>query len=303
MDLTSIASRIAIATTFDRAAKLTPEALVEAAATHLAAAGITDSRAGLVIDAHIDDERWAGLVPVLQRRRELPVIAVEARSGLHGKAALASLDKEESRVAVSDTESMLRRAAAVGAAAVVLRLGWVEGARRDWTFARDSFLRASLSPQLQRGLQEARNKVAHGHLDRARAALDRLCRTADSVGVKLLLKNGQRYVELPSPRELDVLREELRGAPIQAMLDLPAAHLPDRMGMMPLAVTIASFGGGSLAYLGDACAAIGALPPGNGELAKAQITAQVVKSTALAFRPWPQLRATEIVSALKALAA
>lgn len=297
-----VRARIGLATTFDRGAKLAPEDLVEAASRMLQRAGITDSRAALVLDAHLSDERLCALVPVLQRRRELPVLAIEAQGGLPGRPALASLDKEESRLAVGEAEATLRRAAELGAPGVVLRLGWVEGARRDWSFARERFLRGALTADLGRGLIAARDRVAFGHLDRARAGLDRLCRLADSLGVSLRLKNGQRYVELPSPRELDQLRQELRGAPLQGLFDLPAAHLPDRMGLVPLAVTEVTFGGGTLAYLGDACAAVSALPPGHGELGAAQVQARMAGVADVVFRPWPLLTEREITAGLHAFA-
>ena len=174
-------------------------------------------------------------MPLLEARREvLPVLALEHNSGLPGAPALAALDKEESRSAVSSAEATVRRAAALGAPFVVLRLGWVDGARRDWVYARDRFLRSALGPPLARGLLAARDKVAHGHIDRARAAIDRLSRLADALSVTLLLQNGQRYVELPSARELDILLADLRGAPLQPRFDLPAAHLVDAMGLGPL---------------------------------------------------------------------
>ena len=294
-------AHIALVTTFDRRGLLAPEALLERASTLLQQAGITDSRAGLVLDAHLEDERLAQTLLLLERRRDLPVLALEAQSGLHRKPALAALDKEESRLAVRETEATLRRAASLGATLVVLRLGWVEGARRDWVFARDRFLRRSLTNDLVRKLSLARDQVAHGHLDRARAALDRLCRLADQLGIRLLVKNGQRYVELPSPRELGLLLSELNGAPLSGMLDLPSAHLPAQMGFYPLDLSEAAFGGGPLAYLGDACAAVGALPAGHGELGLRRIRKHV-GGAAIAFRPWPMLTAVEIELGLRLLA-
>jgi hypothetical protein len=256
-----------------------------------------------VLDAHRVDERLDALVPLFERRRDLRVLALEAGSGFLGRASLAALDKEESRAAVAATEATLRRASALGASFVVLRLGWVEGARKDWAYARDRFLRGALSFERTRALLAARDHVAAGHVDRARAALDRLCRAADGLGVTLLLKNGQRYVELPSPVELGRLRADLAGAPLAALFDLPAAHLLDVMGFHPLAVTAPSFEDGPLVYGGDACGAVAALPAGHGEVGRAQLDAAKArwKDRARAYRPWPGLGDDEIALGLAAL--
>ena len=294
---------LALATTFARpadAGALAPEAVLARARALLdrAAAPVGS---GLVLDAHLDAERLAELVPLLiARHDELPVVALEDGSGLVGAAALAALDREESRTAVARAEATLRRAAAVGARLVVLRLGWVEGARRDWTHARDRFLRRALDATLVQRMKAARDAVAHVHLDRARAALDRLCRSADELGITLLLKNGQRYVELPSPRELGLLRADFAGAPLRSLFDLPAAHLGDAMGFQPIAITKAAFSGGPLVYSGDACGAVAALPPGRGELGRAAIEEHLAGAPARCFRPWPALTDEEIARGLHA---
>jgi hypothetical protein len=294
---------IALATSYDRRAVSAPEAVIGRALTIFDRAGVTGG--ALVLDAHFGrdrgGERLAALIALLEvRRDELPVIALEDPSGLHRAAALGALDREESRAAVAAAEATLRRAAALSASFVVLRLGWVEGARRDWTFARDRFLAGRLPASLGQRLVAARDKIAAAQIDRARAALDRLSRLAEGLGVSLLLKNGQRYVELPSSRELDQLRADLRGAPIQPLFDLPAAHLGDAMGLQPMPLAEAAFGGGPLIYMGDACGAIAALPAGDGELGRDGVAAMLSRSgeAIRCFRPWPALTDEEIARGL-----
>jgi hypothetical protein len=186
-----------------------------------------------------------------------------------------------------------------------VRLGWVDGARRDWPHARERFLRARLGVGLARQMIDARDQVAHAPLDRARAALDALCRAAERYGITLLLKNGQRYVEMPSPREIDRLRDDLKGAPLAPLFDLPAAHLTDVMSMWPLAVTEAAFGGGPVIYAGDACGAVAALPPGDGELGRANVLATLArqKGAIRCFRAWPGLTDGEVARGLSAISA
>ena len=268
-------------------------------------ASAAPSGTALILDAHLGPERLSMLVPLLEAcRDQLPVLAVEDESGLHRKPALAALDREESRSAIQASEGTLRRAAALGARYVVVRLGWVEGARRDWLHARDRFLKSAIGPELARGLLLARDKVAYAQVDRARAALDRLGRLAESVGVGLLVKNGQRYVELPSTHELDELRADLRGAPLAPLFDQPAAHLTDVMRLYPLALTEAAFGDGPLVYGGDACGAIAALPLGTGELGAKkvrEILGRRDEATIRCFRPWPALSDEEIARGLQSL--
>jgi sugar phosphate isomerase/epimerase len=293
----------ALGTVFDRIAMDAPEAILRRAEAIFDAAGVTGAK--LVLDAHLGPERTAALVDLLAERRDvLPVLAVEGRSGLHRAPALAALDREESRAAIGEAERTLRHAAACGAPYVVLRLGWVDGARRDWTHARDRFLRGRLSVQLARQMIEARDHVAHAPLDRARAALDVLGRAAERYGTTLLLKNGQRYVEMPSPREIDHLREDLQGAPLAPLFDLSAAHLTDVMSIWPLAVTEAAFGGGPVVYAGDACGAIAALPPGDGEMGRTMVSATLArqKDAVRVFRAWPGLSDGEVARGLAAIA-
>jgi hypothetical protein len=286
--------RLAVATTFDRKAVLSPEQLLARAGELLERAEVPEERHAIVLDAQLRDERLAGVLQLLEKERALPVLALEAQSGLRDRPSLASLDREESKLAIADTEATLRRASSVGAPHVVLRLGWVEGARRDWVYVRERFLRGQALRV--RDIHQARDHVAARHVDRARAALDRLCRVADSMGITLLVKNGQRYVELPSPAEWRGLVVELQGGPIRPLFDLPAALLPSQMGFYPIDVVAATFGGGPLGYAGDACGAVAALPPGHGDLGLRTLDAE-----SIAFRPWPQLTDEEITLALKKL--
>ena len=99
-----------------------------------------------------------------------------------------------------------------------------------------------------------------------------------------------------------MLLGDLAGAPLAPLLDLPASHLSDAMGLVPRALTEAAFGGGPISYLGDACGAVAALPAGHGELGKHAIAAVKAREQgAIVFRPWPALRTEELVAGLAAL--
>src|SRR5258708_1637624 len=95
----------------------------------------------------------------------------------------------------------------------------------------DGALRPALLEPLGRGLQP-------------------LARAAERVGGVVLVGNGRRYVDVPSPRELDRLRGELDGAPILPACDVAAAHLTDVMGFAPMALTLAAYHDAPLWYWG-----------------------------------------------------
>ncbi len=112
------------------------------------------------------------------------------------------------------------------------------------------------------------------------------------------MRNGRRYVDVPSPRELDRLRGELEGAPLLPACDLAAAHLTDVMGFAPLALTLAAYRDAPLWYWGDACGPVGALAPGRGIVDLAMARASVAEHARLAFSPWPGLSLDEIVESM-----
>jgi sugar phosphate isomerase/epimerase len=259
----------------------------------------------LGLDAGLEAARLDGLLRELASRRpDLPILSVEAPCP-HTRAsaaALAALDRDEAEAAAQAAEATVRLAGDVRARFVILRLGAVGPVARDWTSARERFLRGQLDAETATAMHEARDRAAGRSLDRARRAIDRLARAAEASGVTLLIANPRRYVELPSPRELDFLLADAAGAPLAPLCDVAAAHLVDAMGFQPLALTVAAFGRGPLAYLGDACGPIGALAPGRG-LLDVPALARELGAAALAFSPWPGLSVDEVVEALPALAA
>jgi hypothetical protein len=261
---------------------------------------------GVVLDAGLSRDLLEPLHLELERQRqELPVIAVESpcpRSTEGREPDLCSADRDESRAALDGARATIRRADALGARLVVLRLGEVRPVARDWIYARDRFLRGALDAQLAQRLVDARDQTADRALDGARRALELLARDAESAGVTLALRNSRRYVDLPSPREMDLLMADLRGAPVAPLLDVAAAHLPDLMGFAPLSLTLATFGQAPLIYLGDACGPVGPLPPGRGVLDLAGIARQLPLDAQLAFSPWAGLTLEETLAALPAIA-
>lgn len=254
----------------------------------------------LVLHAGLDPARYEGLA---RDRAGTEVLALESPcpAGRASAAELAACDRDESRAALAAAEDTVRRAAALGARFVVLRLGEVRALAADWVTTRVRFQQGDLDARAARLAMAPRADAGAPHLDAARRALDRLSRAAESAGVTLLLRNGRRYVDLPSPVELDRLLADLRGAPLAPLLDVPAAHLPDVMGLVPLDLTVAAFGAAApVVYAGDACGPVGALAPGRGIVDLARAEAALPKDALRVFSPWPGLSVDEVVAAVQA---
>ena len=258
----------------------------------------------VLLDGALRPALYEPLVRELERRGdELPVLAIEApcptatRPGGREPAMTAS-DREEARAALDAALATVRRAGELRVPFVVVRLGEVEPAASDWIHARDQFLRGALDESLALQMMHARDDAAEPALDGARRALERLAREAERVGALVLVRNGRRYIDVPSPRELDRLRGDLQGAPILPACDLAAAHLTDVMGFSPLPLTLAAFADAPLWYWGDACGPIGALAPGRGIVDLAAARASVGEQARLAFSPWPGLTVDEVVEAM-----
>lgn len=242
-------------------------------------------------------------VRTLRRQGALPVWAVDGLLGAAllgrpslARAALGALDRAEARAAQERSVRAIQLAAELGAPYVLLGLGPVAGVQDRWDRIRRRFLRGELwldrTPAER--LMAERLALAQRQLPECRRSLDALLGNADRHGVGLLLPNPRRALDLPGPAEVEALLQDFSGAPLKPLLDLPAAHLTSSMRMVPLRETIAVFARGPLCCLGDACGAIGALPPGRGEVDVAAVARHLQPEVRRAFVPWTGLRMDEV---------
>ncbi|MCS6914811.1 MAG: hypothetical protein RMK29_08180 [Myxococcales bacterium] len=258
---------------------------------------------GLLLCEGLPPELLVPLVAQLRRDTTLPIVAVDGQLGASwrgrpqlARACLGSLDRDEARAALERSLAALELAAEGGAQAVWLRLGEVAAVAARWDGLRRRFLRGELlsDPEPAQALMQQRCAAAAPHLGACLRGLERLARAAEQRGLQLLVRNPRRALELPTPAELSVLRLELAGAPLSPLLDVPAAHLGSAMRLVPLRETITAFCDGPLCLLGDACGALGALPPGQGEVDVAAVARALPTHTQVAFVPWPGLHLSEV---------
>jgi hypothetical protein len=230
---------------------------------------------------------------------EWPVLAVEAPSPRTraSQAMLCSPDRDESSIALEAALDTLRRAGKLGARYLGLWLGELRSMDDAWRLARTRFQRDQLDERWARRLMQQRRQEGPRAVDAARRALDRLSRAAESEGLTLAIANGRRFIAVPDAQELDELLADLRGAPLAPLFDVPAAHLPDVMGLVPLALTEAAWGAAPLAYVGDACGPLAGLPPGRGE----QRAVKLADGCERVFSPWSGLTVEESLAAVTAL--
>ncbi len=252
---------------------------------------------GVVLQGQVAGDHFGPLTQeLLLRRQTIPVVALESPCAAPTRAELCG-DRDESLEAQKAAEMTLERAAELSAPYVVLRLGEARLCAPDWEIARNRFLRDDLDEELIERLIERREKIVTPLFDNVRRALDRLLRSAESFGTKLLVRTRRRYTELPTVVELRTLLQDYVGAPLSPLLDLPAAHLLDVMGFSRIEAMVKALGAEPVAYVGDAAGPVGALPPGRGVIDLAALAPQL-KATTRIFDPWPGLAHHEIAQAL-----
>ena len=292
-----LAETVALSTRYATAGRvLSPESILDVAER-------ADAK-GLVLDASLPRDLLEPLHALIDRRRDqFPVLAMECpcpRSVREGarEPELCAPERDESDAALAAAVATVRRAGELRARFVIVGLGEVRPVARDWIHARESFLRDRLGAELLQRMSWARDDAAERALDQSRRVLDVLAREAERAGVMVAVRNGRRYIDVPSPRELDLLRADLRGAPIAPMLDVAAAHLTDVMGYVPMPLTLAAWDKPVACYFGDACGPIGALAPARGIVDLAPVKRALAESTAVAFSPWSGSTLDEIVAAV-----
>ncbi|HEX2570862.1 MAG TPA: hypothetical protein VH877_14990 [Polyangia bacterium] len=259
--------------------------------------------AGIELDASLSPPFLEALLLRLRPRLgEFPVWVVEnvCPDRREQAAELASHDKEEARTAVRAATETLRLAAELEAGLVSLRLGEVSALKSAWPRVRRRFLRGELDDQALADQLRKRAVLGTSHLDPARRSLEQLARRADDLGLRLGIRTPARFIGLPSAIELLTLLDDLSGAPLVPLWDVPASHLLTAFGV-PFAEITSAWQRAPFVYLGDACGPIAGLAAGRGELDLAGLVRGLTSATRAIFRPWLGLDEDEVLAAMASL--
>lgn len=277
---------------------------------------------------------------IVARGGDLPVVAVDGVLGAlrlgrprSWRARACSLDRSEAQAAVEVARAAMDLAAELRAPAVVVGLGAIgdrgDGIDRLWRRLRGKLARGVLAydDSAAEELRAIRGALGTRHFDAALRSLDQMVEDAARRGVRVLLRNPARGLELPAAIELSGLRAALRGAPLAPLLDLPAAHLASMLRLQSLRDTVLAFGdcgpdsdGGSdpvedaagageaadpdrgergrgvgcLANLSDGCGVLAGLVPGQGEIEVEAVARMLPGLCGRLFVPWARLTADEV---------
>ncbi|MFP4581830.1 MAG: sugar phosphate isomerase/epimerase family protein [Desulfococcaceae bacterium] len=234
---------------------------------------------GLELEYRMSRQLLAGFAPLLTSHR-LRVESVhnyfpippgmEETGGGGDLFDLAALDSEARRTAVHWTSETIRRAADLGASAVVLHCGRVDMDARRRTlygpFRETGTVSAEIRERLLERLAE-RDRRKPPHLAALRRSLEALAEPARKAGVVLGLENRNHYHELPGFEDFAPLFAQLEGAPIGYWHDTGHAHAQQALGIIPPEEPLASFADRLVGvHLHDARGLTDHLPPGDGEI-------------------------------------
>ncbi|MCF8117945.1 MAG: sugar phosphate isomerase/epimerase, partial [Desulfarculaceae bacterium] len=201
--------------------------------------------------------------------------------------SLASLDREERRLAVTHTERTMELASDLEATGVVLHLGEVDEAR-DKGITAAAAKAGGMTPEMADHL-ELRAAVAPRHLDAVSFSLERLAPRAEALGVRLGLENRFHAFQVPSFEETGILLERFSGAPIGLWYDCGHAWVQELAGLEPASRWLESYGSTLVGcHLHDAKGHQDHQAPGQGEMDWPALTRALAGSPCKVLEVAPQ---------------
>ncbi|MGB9791188.1 MAG: sugar phosphate isomerase/epimerase family protein [Thermacetogeniaceae bacterium] len=180
-----------------------------------------------------------------------------------------SEDPETRERAVKATINTLKRAADVGAKAVVCHLDYVPMQREVEEFA--AMLRSEGNTAEVKAaremLRKLRREMSLLYLDKVLLSLESILEAAAKLEVKVGLETRCGYHEIPIPEELEVILAKFSGAPIGYWHDFGHAHSLDRHGFYRHEEILKRFSQAIIGvHIHDVKGTRDHLPPGKGEI-------------------------------------
>jgi sugar phosphate isomerase/epimerase len=177
----------------------------------------------------------AGRIRVSSLHNYVPKIEGEG-SGSDGgdRFLLSALDEEERRLAVDKTRRTLEWAARLGAPAVILHLGRVEGEVSQLPLL--DLFRAGMgeSPEaerIRRALAENRARAAGPHMEQVIRSVCEIERLASDLGLRVGLENRYYYRQIPAPDELELLLSETDPRTVGYWHDVGHGQVMENLGL------------------------------------------------------------------------
>lgn len=236
--------------------------------------------AGVELDYRLKAATLKGLLPLL-KSAGLPVVSLhhpvplpddlplEAASG--ERLSLASPDRAEREAGLAAARRTLELASDLEAGVVVFHLGSIGELAPLWDELRrhhqEGMVEGEEAAQFRAEAVERRAELAGPYLERALTGLDRLMGPAERLGVKVAVEVRYHFHEVPSPKEIERILSELRGAPIGYWHDTGHAEAQERVGFFGHRAMLEYFQDALLGvHLHDIDGLRDHLPPGAGSL-------------------------------------
>jgi sugar phosphate isomerase/epimerase len=268
-------SRFALSTAW-HIARITDARELLALPARLGFGGVELSSVGLDLAAEVREVAGDGYPPIVSLHAPCPV----PYPGAARLDDLAALDERRRRAAVDFTKATVDMAAAVGARAIVLHLGTVEGTLPQPAVvqAMEDGMKVGMKVGMEAGDRDewkallakglaARKAVADRHLDRCMASLEALTAHAAGSGVRLGAETRYEYNDLPSFEEFAVILREFGHRGVGYWHDVGHAHAQQVLGLATPRQYLERYGENLLGFhLHDARSTRDHLPPGEGEV-------------------------------------
>jgi sugar phosphate isomerase/epimerase len=235
-----------------------------------------------------------------------PTPSVRSGSGGGGDLFLLSHpDPQQRKQAIEWTSRSIEHAANLGARAVVLHCGYVDmspGLDRLYHYHTTDQIH---SPQARTFIHQKlaeRERLKAKHMDSLLYSLDSLGNLAEKKGVLLGLENRYHYHELPGIKELEILLEAFKGAPIGYWHDTGHAHANETLNLLPPCALLDKFSHRLIGiHLHDAIGLDDHLVPGKGEMDFDRLKHYIQSDTALVMELKPGTLDIEVAEGIQFL--
>lgn len=269
---------------------------------------------GLELDYRINEAHYKRIREALKQshlkvvsvHNFFPIPAVKSDSRGGGDLFLLSHpDPEERKQAIKWTSRSIEHAHNLGAQAVVLHCGYVDMSPELDRLYRYHRADQIDSPEARKFIHKKlaeREQLKPKHMESLLYSLDCLERVADKNGILLGLENRYHYHELPGIKELEILLETFKGAPIGYWHDTGHSHANETLNLLQSQALLDRFSHRLIGiHLHDAIGLEDHLAPGKGEIKFNRLKPYIKSDTVLVMELKPGTPEREVVEGVEFL--